>query len=265
MNMLKMTLVLLCAIAVLSFGARAAEETTEKKTEKANAVKDKDDGGDTYNFYFQKAPGANKVKQGTEQQVQPEQESAMEPDTAEKEKQTEEQSHASDRASELSTDLFGGLVSIPAQSAFGLGLGIHGNVAEKFGFRIGLFSAASSSKNEPRDSSFTAFGIDENSNKRNIYGAEVGISYDFARTRKARVGALLGAHLLNDEHTTKSHSFSAFGSSDSTTSTSSFGVNPYLGLSGTAYLSKNFGANLSVLVPFTPRYTTIAASLVICI
>lgn len=242
---------ILAAVLLMGLGGAVSFARAEEKQNAKPDAKTKKDG-DTYNFYFQKAPGSQTVKQGAGSQTVGQSDEPVAAEAAMPRPIPFER--------ESKADLFAGLAMLPGKSAPGFGIGGDLRGAVGIGARLGFF--VSSSGKSDGHSSFSAFGIDESSTKTTLYGGDIAGAYSAVNTRHVRLAPLLGIFFVNDSATKTTHAFSAFGSNDTSSSSSSFRVLPYVGLSGTFYFAKHFGANLTAQVPSESRYSLIGVNFV---
>lgn len=254
MSLFKLFGLLVVAAVATAGSILAAEQAPVKTQNTSDESLDKktvtEKGGDTYNFYFQKAPGAQKVKQGDTQTVE---------QTGTERTETTVGTYPKDDRSRHA-DLFLGMIALPPKSSVGVSVGAHIYAGNVFGVRLGVFTATNTS-DDGDTSSFSAYGTDSTSNTNSYFGGDLALSVDISRSNKIRLSPLLGIQIIEDKNTKEIHSFSAFGSGDSKASNSTVKVAPYIGMSGTFYFTERFGANLTVSIPTEPRYSTFCANL----
>ncbi len=214
--------------------------------------------GDTYNFYFQKSPGANKVEQGQTQSVEQLPAPAPAPPTPEY--------IPSNYNDERVVDLYMGISFLSAKEAKGFTLGGEFMPQGKVGARVGLIMASSTQRKEYTKSKKSIFESDETTDKNELHAADLALTFNMINSRKGKLAPLVGLMAFNEKDTTKTEYKHFWGSDDATTTKGSRAhLLPYIGLSGTAYLSRSMGINVAVAVPTKPKYTAANISFVFSI
>lgn len=254
------------AIGISFFLAAVAwAESTPKPSQEPNVVKpeakegqakepeNKEDSknGDTYNFYFQKSQGPNKVQQGNGSQ-NVEQPPTEEPVPA----------MLKAKAGPPVVDLLAGLMFMPGKSALGLTVGGDFLPMNKLGVKLGLFLLSGSLKREHTQSQTSIFDASDTTTRNETYGGDVAVTLNIVSEKKVKVAPMAGFFLLNDKDTTTTRTIHFWGDDNSSSTDSHFRIAPYIGLSGTVSLSSEFGLNVAVAVPAILKYTTTSLSFV---
>jgi hypothetical protein len=252
MKMLMILLLTACCNVAWAEDKTTSKDPKPKVTVKSDesaapGEKVKSDSGDVYNFYFQKAPGANSVEQGKKQKVEPrtsDELSTKKPPITEAEKVKLEPSKF---------DLQLGLFVTPQRAGKGLLIGVEFNPTSLFGLQLHVMTMAYEVAGN-KTSTFSAEGSFDSNQTGSASGGSLAVTLSPVSTGAMKISGVLGAMLVNDTLTEKTHSFGASGSNDSSNTASTGAVLPFGGIEGTYYLSQNFGINGYVNIPTDIRY-----------
>jgi hypothetical protein len=209
-----------------------AKKSAPDKNEQADDTSAPDvtdsSSGDTYNFYFQKAPGGNDVQQGKEQVVTPHEakpEVQHERETApqrREESHAEAPSHSSSQSDfeplkeDAKTNLYAGTIFVPARSGHGYLIGAQYNPVPFLGFHFDYMSFNYDGGGILDDHGFSSSGSLITGSSAQASGGSFAVSFaPFATSIRpsVRFQTLLGLMFLSDNVTSSSSSFSGDGNS----------------------------------------------------
>lgn len=227
-----------------------AATTTPAPSGQKKKKKTVQQGGDTYNFYFQKAPGPQKVQQGGSSGQTTETESEPEAKVDEKKEKKFEELATQPKSHYLDASL--GLLLLPARGGLGVGASATLFPEKIIGARVSLFTSFKTTSN---DSNFSAYGSEEDTSFAKMFGLDASVAFNLIRNDKFRISPLAGISFVHDSTTYRGYSFTAFGESNSQVTYSQSHLNPFVGLEGVFYINEHFGINASLSVPLQPKLT----------
>ncbi len=230
----------------LAFKAHAQDQKPDVQTQQS---------GDTYNFYFQKAPGSNDVNQGRGAQVVEPQESEDDvPPTKNAVTYRDEEPRETYSKADFQIGVLTGVGDGAGSS--GALVGIQYNPTIYLGLQAQLLALRGTVYSQ--ENAFGSYGPHESSVATAEWGASIAASLApgviGSREKQFRIGVLLGAAYLQGTQVETIESFGPFDSGSSSVKQTNIGFIGFAGLDSTFYFSRKFGANAYAKLATSPEF-----------